>query len=196
MGSLKSFFKSDLFLQVGCVLGGQLARTGLGFLAIIMIARLLTVSDFGLFSIFMATIAIGVEITGKSLDWALVRFASEHIDKSKKKAYQYFKSVFKMRIGVSVIFLVLGLALAEYIAEVIFQHPEYKAPIFYACMGTIWMSLWWFSLAVIQTKELFLLHGIINVSNGLIRVAAVGILFFYNIQELEPMLQAHVVVFF
>lgn len=193
---MKDFFKSDLFLQVACVLGGQLARTGLGFLSIIMVARLLTVADFGLFSIFMATIAVGVEITGKSLDWALVRFASEHIDKAKDKAYQYFISVFKMRIVVATLFLILGLLLAEFIANEIFQHPEYKDPIFYACMCTIWMSLWWFSLAVIQTKEKFLLHGIINVSNGLVKLGAVGVLFYFNIKELEPMLQAHVVVFF
>lgn len=193
---MKEFLKSDLFKQVAYVMGGQFARTGLGFLAIIMTARLLTVEDFGLFSIFMATIAIGTELTGKSLDWALVKFASEHIDKAKEKAYQYFKSVFKMRIIISLVFMALGISLAGFIAEDIFQKPEYKTPILYACIGTMFMSLWWFTLAVVQTKEMFPLHGAINVSNGLIKVVGVAVLFFFNVQTLEPLLQTYVGVFF
>ncbi len=177
-------------------MGGQFVRTGLGFLAIIMTARLLSVEDFGLFSIFMATIAIGTEITGKSLDWALVRFAAEHLLEARDKAYQYLKSVFQMRLVISLVFIVLGIALADFIAEDIFSKPEYSTPIAYACVGTMWMSLWWFTLSVAQTNELFPLHGAMNIANGVIKVAGVAILFFLNIKTLEPMLLTYVVVFF
>ncbi len=194
--TMKETSNKKLFKQIFMVLGGQTVRTGLGFLAIIMTARLLSVEDFGLFSIFLAAVALGTELTGKSMDWGLVRFASRHMDTVEDKSNVYFKTVFKIRLVVSIIIILCGLGLVGFIAHDIFKKPEYEAPLFLASLGTIAMSLWWFTLAVAQAKEKFTLHALLNCSNGVLKVAAVGILFYLNIKVLETVLSAYVLSFF
>jgi len=193
---MKDTSNKDLFKQIFVVLGGQSVRTGLGFLAIIMTARLLSVEDFGLFSIFLAAVALGTELTGKSLDWGLVHFASQHLETARKKSYLYFKAVFKIRIIISAIIILLAFGLVEFIANDIFEKPEYETPLLLASLGTIAMSLWWFTLAVAQAKEKFTLHAILNCTNGILKVTAVGILFYWNVQTLGTVLFTYVLSFF
>ena len=193
---MKETSNKEIFKQIFVVMGGQTVRTGLGFLAIIMTARLLSVEDFGLFSIFLAAVALGTELTGKSMDWGLVRLASEHLETAREKAYLYFKTVFKIRLVVSILIILLGVSLSGFIANTIFKKPEYESPLLLASLGTIAMSLWWFTLAVAQTKERFTLHALLNCSNGILKVVIVGVLFYWNIQNLETVLSAYVLSFF
>ena len=193
---MKDTTNKELFKQIFMVMGGQTVRTGLGFLAIIMTARLLSVEDFGLFSIFLAAVALGTELTGKSLDWGLVRFASRHLETAREKSYLYLKTVFKIRIIISIAIILLAIGFVEFIANDLFKKPEYAVPLFLASLGTIGMSLWWFTLAVAQAKEKFTLHAILNCSNGILKVTAVGILFYWNIQALDTVLSAYVLSFF
>lgn len=169
-----------------------MARAGLTFLAVIMTARLLNLEDFGLFSIFLAATMVGVEITGKSLDWGLIRFSSLYLDTFKQRAYQYLNAVFKIRIVCSLVLLTAGIGLADFIASHVFHKPEYRLPLVFACVGTVAMSLWWFTLAVTQIKQLFPLHGVLNLVHGLVRVGGVSLLFALNITTLEPMLFIYV----
>ncbi len=57
--SLFSKFKS-IFI----VAGGQIFGTGLGFLASVMVARLLKVEEFGYFSLFLVIMQLAVEFSG------------------------------------------------------------------------------------------------------------------------------------
>jgi len=193
---MKDLSNKKLFKQVIIVVGGQGARTGLGFIAIILAARILSVEDFGLFSIFLSTVALGTELTGKSMDWALVRFASRHLETARQKAYLYFKTVLKIRVVVSVVLVLLAYTLSGYIARDIFHKPEYEGPLLSASLGTVAMSLWWFTAAVAQTKEKFVLHAIMNCSNGIFKVIAVVSMLYLGIHSLDTFLEIYVVSFF
>lgn len=182
--------------EVVGVMGGQVGKTGLGFIATIITARLLSVEAFGLFSLFIAAISIGVELTGKSLDWGMVTFSSKYYDKSRQKANMIFKVILKIRLIVSAVFLVLAFWFVRPIAENIFHRSDYVTPLTYACIGTIGMSMWWYVLAIIQVRQMFTLYGLLNLLNGLMKVGAVGLLFFVHMTSLENILTAYVVVFF
>lgn len=192
---MKETSSKELFKQVFLVTGGQAVRAGLGFLAIVMTARLLSVEDFGLFSLFIATVAIGSQLTGQTLDLGLVRFASRHLKTAREKSLLYIKTVFKIRVVVSVIILLLAFGLVDFIADDIFKKPEYRTPLFFASFGAIAMSMWSFTLAVAQAKEKFTLHAILNSSNGIIKVTAVGFLLYLNLKTLDTVLFTYILSF-
>ena len=67
-----SFLNLAVLKEILMVSGGQYLGAGLSLLATILAAHALTVEDFGLLSIFVATMTLTTEITGKSLDWSVV----------------------------------------------------------------------------------------------------------------------------
>jgi len=167
------------------VAGGQIMGTGLGFVASIMVARLLKVEDFGLFSLFLATMLLGVEFSGKSLDWGMVRYSSEHFISDKSRAEALLREALLIRIILAVIVMIAGVLASPWIVREFLDKPELTTLLQLAFIGTIGLSIWWYCLAALQSQQLFIQHGALNLGLGLLKVTVVGCLFILGIQSLD-----------
>ncbi len=189
-------FKKNSVQQIVGVLGGQASKAGLGFLSIIITARLLSVEDFGLFSLFIASIAVTTELSGKSFDWGMVRYSALYIAKSRQKADLYFKTVFKLRIYASLLILFLVVLFVGPVSKYVFHRPDYEMPILFAGISTLAMSLWWFSQAVVQAEESFKLYSVFNFIGGFIKITVVACLSLLCVTDLRTVLEAYTGIFF
>jgi len=185
----------DLFSKlknVFLVAGGQMLGTGLGFVASIMIARLLKVEEFGLFSLFLATMLLGVEFSGKSLDWGMVRYSAEYFASDKRRAEALLREALVFRIILALIVMVIGILVSPWIVTELLNKPEITTVIQLAFVGTIGLSTWWYCLAVLQTQQLFIHHGASNLCLGLLKVLVVGCLFMLGANSLDTIAISYV----
>ncbi len=167
------------------VAGGQMMGTGLGFVASIMVARLLKVEDFGLFSLFLATMLLGVEFSGKSLDWGMVRYSAEHFISDKCRAEALLREALLIRTILAIIVMVAGVLISPWIVRELLDKPELTTLLQLAFIGTIGLSIWWYCLAALQSQQLFMHHGALNLGLGLLKVIVVGCLFILGTKSLD-----------
>lgn len=202
--TVTSFLDLRTLKEVALVSFGQFLGAGFGLLAVLLTAHILTVEDFGLFSIFLTTETIAVELTGKSLDWGVVRFSCYYLgsrgagslEQSRSKAHILLAKVFEFRLLTSVTVCLLGLLLASPISQHIFGTDSYRLPLALGLIAAIGMSLWWFALAVLQTYQLFALHGLVNLINGLTKVTAIIVLLFLGLHSCAIVQVAYVAIAF
>ena len=182
--------------ELALVSGGQFLGAGFGLLAVLLTTHMLTVEEFGLFTIFLTTETIAVELTGKSLDWGVVRFSSYYLEQSRSKALILLRKVFEFRLLASVIVCLSGLLLAGPISQYIFGTASYRLPLALGLVGAVGMSMFWFALAVLQTYQLFVLHGLVNLINGLTKLLAVIVLLFFGLHSCAIVQVAYVTIAF
>lgn len=171
-----SYLNVRVLKEVLLVGGGQYFGAGLSLLATVIAAHALTVEDFGLLAVFVATMTLTTEITGKSLDWSIVRFCSFYLDQAPAKAYALMKKVLALRFLLAVSVCLLGFLLAGPMAERIFRNPAYRTPIALGFVGAVGMSMWGYGQAILQAYQYFGLHSCISFLNGLTKLTAVLIL--------------------
>ena len=194
--TVTSFLDMHILKELALVSGGQFLGAGFGLLAILLTAHILTVEDFGLFTIFLTTMTIAMELTGKSLDWGVVRFSSYYLEQSRSKAHILLRKVFEFRILASVTVCLLGLLLSGPISQYIFSTASYKLPLTLGLVGAVGMSMWWFTLTVLQTYQLFVLHGLVNLINGLTKLLAVIVLLSFGLHSSAIVQVAYVSIAF
>lgn len=195
-GTVTSFLDVHILKELALVSGGQFLGAGFGLLAVLLTARMLTVEEFGLFTIFLTTETIAVELTGKSLDWGVVRFSCYYLEQSRSKAHILLAKVFEFRLLTSVTVCLLGLLLAGPISQHIFGTASYRLPLALGLVGAVGMSMWWFALTILQTYQLFVLHGLVNLINGLTKVTAIIVLLSFGIHSCTIVQVAYVAIAF
>ena len=67
---------SKLARHLTLVFTGNIFAAGLGFFAIVIVSRELTVSDFGLFNLARSTMLIAALIAGLGTDTSMIKFGS------------------------------------------------------------------------------------------------------------------------
>jgi len=190
------FLDLHILKELALVSFGQFLGAGFGLLAVLLTAHMLTVEEFGLFTIFLTTETIAVELTGKSLDWGVVRFSCYYLEQSRSYAHILLAKVFEFRLLASVTVCLLGLLLAGPISQYIFGTASYRLPLALGLVGAVGMSMWWFTLAILQTYQLFVLHGLVNLVNGLIKVTAIIVLLSFGIHSCTIVQVAYVAIAF
>ena len=182
--------------EVLLVSGGQYLGAGLSLLATVWAAHMLTVQDFGLLSIFVATMTLTTEITGKSLDWSIVRFSSFYLDQAPGRAHGLIKQVFALRFLIAFVVCVLGFLSAGFVANRLFQNADYRRPLALGFLGAVGMSMWGYGQAVLQAYQHFGLHSFISFANGLAKLTAVLILVYLGLCHSRSVAAAYVVIAF
>jgi len=191
-----SLLDMRILKEILLVSGGQYLGAGMSLLATIWAAHVLTVRDFGLLSIFVATMTLTTEITGKSLDWGIVRFSSFYLDQAPMTAHALIKRVFVLRFLISFFVCAAGFLSAALLARRLFQNPDYSTPIALGFVGSVGMSMWGYGQAILQAYQRFGLHGFISFANGFAKLAGMFVLVYLGLCHSQSVEATYVIIAF
>ncbi len=176
INTTKNFFRSKGVRDALLVSAGKVISAGLGFLASIIIARKLGPENFGLFTLSIVIMMLAAEFTGGSLTQALVKFSSSYFQSDRKKVDLTFKVVFKMTAIVSLILIPLGFLLSKPLSIFVFHNVEMERLIKIAIIGSVGIIFFRYTLAILQTYQLFAKYIVLDLGNNIMKLAAIGLL--------------------
>lgn len=152
---------------------GNLLTAFLGFIFTILIARSLTVSDFGIFSAINNLVLIIASVSDIGISAGLVNFVANFQAKGdKKSAYKYLKASFVLRlvtISVAIIFLLL---FPKIVSEKLLASPDATLS-YWVIILSFGLLFWTFFPVVLQAYRRFSASVIVDVSLGATRTIAV-----------------------
>ena len=112
--NLINLLRSQLAGRLTLVFMGNLFAAGLGFLAVLIISRELTVSDFGLFNMAISIILIASHLASLGMDTGMIKFASSYLRvKKTAEATQVLRLTLLVRVIISLIVTVIIYNTAE-----------------------------------------------------------------------------------
>ncbi len=76
---ITNLVSSQLARHITLVFAGNISAAGLGFLAVLIVARELTVSDFGLFIIVISFMRLTTRLSDFGINTAMTKFASSYL---------------------------------------------------------------------------------------------------------------------
>lgn len=175
---------------------GRIVRAGLGFGVSLILARVLGPEDFGLFSFFIVTVVIGMNVLGEGLDPGVVRYYSRFAHSGASNPASVLSTGLFIRSLLGALAVVLLLVEDGWIAENVFSNPSYDVPFRIGIVGAVVAALWSFSLAGYQAKEKFGIYAILMPLANLLRLFAILFLLTTCLLSLETVIWSTVASFF
>ncbi len=150
--------------------GGNVFSAFLGFLFTIIIARVLTVSDFGVFSAASNLIVILISLSDLGLSSGVVNFVSFHLARGEKKsADEYAKAAFVVRFIIAALLSLFVIIYAGYIAEHWLATADRQIAYWVSLISFIALA-WGFLPYILQAKKLFFKSVLLDIFVGLPKV--------------------------
>jgi O-antigen/teichoic acid export membrane protein len=169
-------FRQSVITVASTILNGILAT---GFY--LYVAYLLGSTEYGLFILVTATVAIMTVVFDFGNDRGLVKFMSKY-SPSEKKGQQILKAALLTKLLSGLFFIVLFYFFASPIAQVVFNQPEMAKYLPYTAMAFASQLLFYFATYFFQAREQFVWWGIMYVGANFVRLiltlfaAALGIM--------------------
>lgn len=175
-GRLRSQHGRAVAADALLMLFARAASQGATFIMMVMVARVLGASEFGLFSFAMTAALLISEFPGTGLDMTAVHLASTRWVRERPIADLILRVAGEAKLMVAVALATLGLATADFVSTTLFGRPELATPLRVAFLAAPAMALAQYGLAVLQTYQLFRRCSLVTLGAGLAKiVAALGI---------------------
>lgn len=148
--------KSQVMRHLTLVFTGNVTAAALGFLAILLISRKLTISDFGLFNIAISITLIASCISNLGIDTVMVRFASSYLyEKKKNEATQVLKVTLLIKIIIGSFLCGILFFSANFLSTKVFHLPGLTPLIKLAAFGGLSISLLNYLKSSLSVYQLF-----------------------------------------
>lgn len=172
------FFNSRLAGHLILMASANILCAGLTFLAILIISRTISVSDFGLFNIAISVIILVQPLINFGLLGTMIKFVSSHLSKGQKnEATHVVKAVFVIKISLSLIMTITVFFLAGPLSQHVFQLPALKPLIRVAAWGILFLSMSNYVKATLWAYKKFIAYATIQFFTDSSKVLTVGFLF-------------------
>lgn len=156
--------------------GGNVVSAFLGFIFTLIVARKLTVSDFGVFSAINNLVAIAAAVTDIGISAGLVKFISSfHKKGDDKAAKDYLKASFVIRMLTIFIFIVPLVLFPEYIANNFLATQDSRLTYWTAALS-LGLMFWHFFPIIMQAYRRFIASVAVDISVGTTRLILILIL--------------------
>lgn len=153
---IRKFFTSRPARHLSVVLVGNIAAGGLGFLSILIISRVLTVSAFGLFNLALSIMIIFSSLSGLGTETGMVTLASFHLrDNNPGKAASVLRVGSCARVVFSLIIAIIVFLAAHPLSTNIFHYPELVPLIKLCAVGIFVISVATVLKSIFFTYQLF-----------------------------------------
>jgi len=142
----------------------------LGFLFTVIVARGLSIEDFGIFSAANNLIMMLISFSDLGLSTGLVYYVSKHFSENDKdKAFEYAKSVLILK-GIIFIFISFLVAIfGEYVSNVLIASPD-RVLAYYISFIVLFGIAWTFVPFYLQAKKQFFKSSLIEIVIGLVKL--------------------------
>lgn len=174
----KTIIKTATFKQSQITVLGTIINGVLGAIFYILLARFLGPSNFGLFTVSVATLTLIADSVDFGANTGLVRYVSRSLTEDKDKALRFLKLSLEFKSVIWVLVLIIGMIISPIIAINIFNKSELVSPLRLVMIGVGGALLFSFATSATQAFQKFFVWGFINIITNLFRVILI-ILFFY-----------------
>ena len=176
---------------------GKSVSLGSLFLCGVLVARSSDVGEFGLYSAALTLVLVLDACFGTPLDYAAVRFAAMHAE-DKQRIVQLQGAVFRFKLGIGAILLVIALYCGRGVARLVLHDPARYALIWIAAGSTFCLLMARGVAAFLQADRRFGAYALLDFAQGAGRVVAVAVLVLLGVKHAEGYLgafgAAHVVL--
>ncbi len=154
---------SQLARHITLVFTGNISAAGLGFLAVLIVARNLTVSDFGLFIIVISFMRIAANLSDFGMNTAMIKFASFYLVMGKTaEATQVLRMSLIVRCIIGFILAVIIFTTAGLLSTELFHYPRLTPPLKLAAFGMLAASISNYFRSAFNTYQLFRMSVILQ----------------------------------
>ena len=175
---------SRLTKHLTLVFTGNLFAASLGFVAILMISRELSVSDFGLFNLAIPVILIAARLSDIGMDVSMTKFASSYLAANKTaEATQVLRVTFFVRVIICSIFTVIIYNLAGLLSITFFHDSSLVQLLKLSAFGIFITSMFNYLKSVLFTYQLFQRSVFLQILIDFTKLCAVIILVFSRRME-------------
>lgn len=182
-----STFKQTLITSSGTIVNGLL-----GMVFYILVARFLGPSDFGIFSIAIAAVALVASIANIGIDTGIVRFVGKYAFSEKNKALKFLKLGLEIKILSSLTVLGVGWLIMPFVTIKLLGKPELLYPLRLSLFGVATSLLFSFATSSIQALQRFWVWSGLNIATNLLRLVAVVIFFNLGLLLVESSLWLYI----
>jgi O-antigen/teichoic acid export membrane protein len=178
--AFSSTAKDTYILFVGNVLSAFL-----GFIFTLLVARALTVSDFGIFSAANNLILILVAVTDLGVSAGVVNFISKaRRDKNRVLEEKYIKAGFLTRLVSILAISLLIIVFSQFVSTKFLATPDYMVAVWTGLIS-IGFFAWGLFPFVLQAQKRFFQSAVVDVSLGSLRAIVVFILYILGMLSLN-----------
>jgi len=155
---------------------GNIISAFLGFIFTLLVARKLSVSDFGVFSVINNMVAIAASVTDIGISAGIVKFISSFHQKGDEKAAKdYLKASFVLRLITIFVFIIPLVLFPDYIANNFLATQESSLTYWTAALS-LGLMFWHFFPFVMQAYRRFIASAAVDISVGVTRVLSLILL--------------------
>lgn len=148
--------RSGAAKHVSLVITGNVSAAGLGFLAVLLVSRNLSVSDFGLFNMAISIMIIISRLAELGMEAPIVKFTSSYLAADKTaEAEGVLGMALRMRMVTALIFAALTFIAADMIATRLYDYPELAPLIKLVSSGIIGIALFGYIRTSLHAYQLF-----------------------------------------
>ncbi|KAA0251193.1 MAG: hypothetical protein DWB56_03845 [Candidatus Jettenia sp.] len=180
ISNTRDLIRSGIIKRLTLMFTGNIFAAGLGFLAVLIISRELSVSDFGLFNMAISVILISSRLSTLGMDTTMIKFASSYLILKKKAEVNYvLRTIFLVRIIISSILALVVFIASEIVSTKVFYHPGLTSLLKLAAFGGLTFSLLNYLKSVLHTYQLFRKSVILQIFIDLGKLFTVIVLIWY-----------------
>ncbi len=171
-------FKSRLAGHLILMSAGNILCAGLAFLAILIISKAVSVSDFGLFNISISVILMVQPLINFGMLGTMIKFVSSHLSRDRKdEATHVVKAVFVIKVTLSLFMSTFIFLLADPLARHIFQLPSLFPLLRMAAGGIFFLSMFNYVKATLWAYKKFRAYVVIQFLTDAAKVLTISVLF-------------------
>jgi len=178
------FLKEDSISQkitfgILWTLFGTILSRVFNLIAFLLLARLLSVEDYGRFGLIRSFVLTMTTLGIASFGITSTRFIAKYLNQDKDKVERIISISRKVVLNLSIIIFISVLLFADNIADIYFNDIQLSADIRIISLAIFFMSLNGLQLGILSGLERFKEISIINIVNGLIFLPLILILGYY-----------------
>lgn len=150
----------------------------LGAIYYIVLARMLSTSDYGLFSLGMLVLQIGVTISDLGLGQSVVRFIGQN--RESNNYFPYANLALRIKFASGGLICIILSVFSDFLADKIFHQHLLANFLPFVGLGVFSLSLFGFSLSLFQGLQKFFLWGALQISVNLLRLFVLVPIFWFG----------------
>lgn len=186
--SLMGLAKTKTAKDTAILFFANILSAFLGFLFTVVIARGLSIEDFGIFSAANNLIVMLISFSDLGLSTGLVYYVSKHLAKEEKeKAFEYAKAVLILKVIIFVFLSTIVAVFSKYISNNLIASSD-EALSYYIALIILFAIGWTFAPFYLQAKKEFFKSSLIEIVIGLVKLIFPVIFLFVGILTIRTTL--------
>jgi len=192
---VQSILKKRALHQTAFVTIGSLIN-GVSLLALnIVLARVLSLEVFGIFSLSVVALSTIAEISDFGLNAGLLRFGPYYIATNQTdKLKQLVKTIWRWRVTLTWVLTVGGIVFSYPLAKYLFGQAQIAHYLAYSFLGVGGVILLGFLATFLQSKQRFFYQASVQSLKGFLRLVIVVILAIFGVRNLFAYLSVYIFV--